>query len=163
MTRSQHCFAIYRFHRAFTFPQSKRKEASVYCWLYLPPVRPVRNEILWNPDCFSSGDCLPLSATVTPTTTKLSSSLDPSIYGQVVSFSAVVTSILGAPPDEEVVTLEQGSKILGTAALSGGKAIFMIHPLPMGARVSVLGCKDRVANRGKPANTQSVENRLFGC
>ena len=80
-----------------------------------------------------------LSATVTPTTTKLSSSLNPSIYGQVVSFSAVVTSHLGAPPDGEVVTLEQGAKILGTAALSGGTAIFMIPTLLMGARVSVLG------------------------
>lgn len=73
-----------------------------------------------------------LSATVTPTTTKLSSSLNPSIYGQVVSFSAVVTSHLGAPPDGEVVTLEQGAKILGTAALSGGTAIFMIPTLPIG-------------------------------
>lgn len=67
-----------------------------------------------------------LSATVTSTTTKLSSSLNPSIYGQVVTFSAVVTSHLGAPPDGEVVTLEQGAKILGTSPLSGGTAIFTI-------------------------------------
>lgn len=67
-----------------------------------------------------------LSATVTPTTTKLSSSLNPSIYGQVVSFSAVVTSRPGQPPDGEVVTLEQGAKILGTAPLSGGTAMFTI-------------------------------------
>ncbi len=74
----------------------------------------------------------PLSATVTPTTTTLSSSLNPSIYGQVVTFSAVVTSKLGAPPDGEVVSFEQGSKILGKAPLSGGTAIFMIPTLPTG-------------------------------
>ena len=73
-----------------------------------------------------------LSATKTPITTTLSSTLNPSAYGQVVSFSAVVTSQLGAPPDGELVTLQQGPKILGTAPLSGGTAIFMIPVLPRG-------------------------------
>jgi poly(3-hydroxybutyrate) depolymerase len=69
-----------------------------------------------------------LSATVSTTTTKLASSLNPSVYGQVVSFSAVVSSHLGWPPDGEVVTLLQGALVLGTAPLSGGTAIFTISP-----------------------------------
>ncbi|MGA9389712.1 MAG: Ig-like domain repeat protein [Candidatus Sulfotelmatobacter sp.] len=74
-----------------------------------------------------------LSATLTPTTSVLSSWLNPSAYGQVVNFSAVVTSDLGTPPDGEMVTLEQGSKILGKAPLSAGTAIFMIATLTRGA------------------------------
>jgi len=72
------------------------------------------------------------ATTLSPTTTTLSSSLNPSIYGQGVTFTAAVTSPLGAPPDGELVTFMQGSKVLGTAPLSGGSASFTISTLTAG-------------------------------
>jgi hypothetical protein len=63
------------------------------------------------------------------TTTTLSSSLNPSTYGQAVTFTAVVTSGLGAPPDGETVTFKKGTAVLGTGALSGGSASFTTSTL----------------------------------
>jgi len=65
------------------------------------------------------------------TTTKLLSSPDPSTYGQAVTFTAAITSGLGAPPDEETITLMKGATVLGTGALSGGSASFTISTLPV--------------------------------
>jgi hypothetical protein len=66
-----------------------------------------------------------------PTIT-LSSSRNPSIYGQAVTFTAKFTSTIGAPPDGETVTFMKGIGVLGTAALSGGSARFTISTLPVG-------------------------------
>lgn len=49
-----------------------------------------------------------------PTTTTLSSSPNPSIRGQAVTFMATVTSNLGAPTDGETVTFKKGPQVLGT-------------------------------------------------
>ena len=65
------------------------------------------------------------------TTTKLLSSPNPSTYGQAVTFTAVITSGLGAPPYGETITLMKGTTILGTGALSGGSASFTISTLPV--------------------------------
>jgi hypothetical protein len=67
-----------------------------------------------------------------PTTTALSSSPNPSTYGQAVTFAAVVTSNNGAPPDGETVTFLRGKTVLGTSALSGGAASFTTSTLPVG-------------------------------
>jgi hypothetical protein len=65
------------------------------------------------------------------TTTALTSSPNPSIYGQAATFTAVVTSSLGAPPpDGETVTFI--TKVLGTGTLSGGSASFTTSALPAG-------------------------------
>jgi Bacterial Ig-like domain (group 3)/Beta-propeller repeat len=66
------------------------------------------------------------------TATTISSSLNPSTHGQVVTFTAVVTSGLGAPPDGETVTFMRGTSVLGTAVLSGGLAYFATSTLPGG-------------------------------
>jgi hypothetical protein len=63
-----------------------------------------------------------------PTTT-LSSSLNPSTYGQPVTFTAVVTSSAGPPPDGETVTFMQGETVLGTGTLSDGSASFTTSTL----------------------------------
>jgi Big-like domain-containing protein len=68
-----------------------------------------------------------------PTTT-LSSSLNPSTYGQNVTFTAKVTSSLGAPPDGETVTFKQGSTVLGTGTLSSGSASFSTSALAVGTK-----------------------------
>jgi hypothetical protein len=66
-----------------------------------------------------------------PTIT-LSSSRNPSIYGQAVTFTATLTSTIGPPPDGETVTFKQVATLLGTAALSGGSASFTTSTLRVG-------------------------------
>src|ERR1019366_5744741 len=66
------------------------------------------------------------------TTTTLTSSPNPSTYGQAVTFTATVTSSLGAPPpDGETVSFMKGTTVLGTGALSGGSASFKTSTLPV--------------------------------
>lgn len=71
-------------------------------------------------------------ASTVATTTTISSSPNPSIYGQPVAFTAAVTSSAGAPPDGETVTFLQGKMVLGTAPLSGGSATFTTSTLGTG-------------------------------
>ncbi len=76
------------------------------------------------------------SAKPAPTTTTLTSSPNPSIYGQTVTFTAVVTSSAGAPPDGQTVgfTADNG-EYGGDAALSNGSASFTTSTLPLGTKV----------------------------
>lgn len=72
---------------------------------------------------------------VTPlaaTTTVLSSSPNPSTYGQAVMFTAAVTSKAGTPPDGETVSFMKGKTVLGTGTLSGGSATFTTSTLKVG-------------------------------
>jgi Bacterial Ig-like domain (group 3)/Beta-propeller repeat len=71
-------------------------------------------------------------AAPTATATTLSSSRNPSAFGQSVTFTATVTSSLGAPPDGEAVTFKKGTTVLGTGTLSGGSASFTTSALPVG-------------------------------
>ncbi len=66
------------------------------------------------------------------TTATLTSSHNPSAYGRAVTFTAAVTSSLGAPPDGETVTFKKGTTILGTGSLSSGSASITISALPVG-------------------------------
>ncbi len=69
------------------------------------------------------------------TTTTLTSLPNPSTYGQAVTFTAVVTSSAGAPPDGGTVYFVHyfhGQTTLGTGALSGGSASFTTSTLPRG-------------------------------
>jgi uncharacterized repeat protein (TIGR03803 family) len=65
-------------------------------------------------------------------TTTLTPSPNPSTYGEAVTFTAVVTSKLGAPPDGETVSFMKGTTVLATVALSGGSASFTTSTLPVG-------------------------------
>ncbi len=69
---------------------------------------------------------------LTKTTTTISSSLNPSTYGQAVTFTAVVSSTLGAPPNGETVTFLQGKNTIGTGNLKNGAATFTISTLTTG-------------------------------
>jgi poly(3-hydroxybutyrate) depolymerase len=75
-----------------------------------------------------------LSAALTKTTTTLSSSLNPSVYGQAVTFTAVVAP---APPDGETITFLQGKTTLGTGTLSGGTATYTTSTLAAGGTDSI--------------------------
>ena len=66
------------------------------------------------------------------TTTTLSSSPNPSTQGQAVTFTAAVTSTVGAPPNGETVTFKKGSTVLGTGTLSDGSASFITSTLKSG-------------------------------
>jgi hypothetical protein len=67
-----------------------------------------------------------------PTTTALASSLNPSVYGQAVTFTATVSSTSGTPPNGETVTFNNGSATLGTGLLSGGVATLTTSTLAAG-------------------------------
>jgi hypothetical protein len=66
------------------------------------------------------------------TTTALTSSPNPSKYGQAVTFKAVVTSSIGAPPGGETISFMKGKTVLGTGELSGGSATFTTSTLKVG-------------------------------
>jgi Bacterial Ig-like domain (group 3)/Beta-propeller repeat len=63
------------------------------------------------------------------TTTALTSSLNPSAFGQAVTLTAAVTPNAGIPPNGETITFEQGSTVLGTGTLTGGSASFTTSSL----------------------------------
>jgi hypothetical protein len=66
------------------------------------------------------------------TTTVLSSAPNPSTYGQNVTFTAVVSTGAGSPPDGETVTFITDKTVLGTGLLSGGSAGFATSTLNLG-------------------------------
>ncbi len=75
---------------------------------------------------FNSSASASLSQIVThavaPTSTAVVSSLNPSIQGQAVTFTAAVSSSGGNPPNGELITFFRGAHILGTATLNSGAA-----------------------------------------
>lgn len=71
------------------------------------------------------------------TTIALTSSPNPSAYGEPVTFTAVVSSDADTdndtPPDGETVSFLQGTTLLGTGTLHGGSASFTTTTLEPGA------------------------------
>ena len=65
-------------------------------------------------------------------TTAISSSLNPSNYGQAIVFTATVTSTAGIP--DGTVTFKNGNQGLGTVTLSGGQAQLSVTTIDAGAR-----------------------------
>src|ERR1700689_1795785 len=70
-----------------------------------------------------------LSIATETTKTALSSSPNPSTFGQPVIFTAVVTSGVGTPPDGETISFMKGKAVLGIGTLSGGSASFTTSAL----------------------------------
>src|SRR5581483_6320939 len=66
-----------------------------------------------------------------PTTTTLVSSVNPSTFGQSVTFTATVTSS-GSGTPTGTVTFMDGATTLGTGTLSGGVASFSTATLSVG-------------------------------
>ncbi len=79
------------------------------------------------------GTVFKLTPVTAATTATLTSSPNPSTYGQVVTFTATVTSSGGIPPNGETVTFMNGTTLLGTGTLSGGLASFTTSALTVGA------------------------------
>jgi Bacterial Ig-like domain (group 3)/MBG domain/FG-GAP-like repeat len=72
-------------------------------------------------------------AAPSPTTTTLASSLNPADVTQTVTFTAVVSSSAAGTPSGTVTFRSGKSTVLGTAALSGGQAVFSTSSLPAGS------------------------------
>jgi hypothetical protein len=85
----------------------------------------------------STSSVLSESVTRIPTSATISSNLNPSNYGQAVTFTATITFTPGTPPSNETVNFKElasnGGEIqLGTSPLTGNTAIFSISTLSMG-------------------------------
>ncbi len=65
------------------------------------------------------------------TTTNLSSSLNPSVYGQTVAFTVMVTSSSGTPTG--TVKILDGATVVATGILANGSALISVPALPAGA------------------------------
>ncbi len=65
-------------------------------------------------------------------TAKIASSLNPSVSGQAVTFTATLTSIVGAPPDGEMVQFSMDGIALGSGALQGGVAQITTSSIAVG-------------------------------
>jgi hypothetical protein len=102
----------------------------------LPPGSDSITAVYAGSSSFTGSTSAPVNQFVQATTTTVVTSSLPtqSSYGQTVVFSATVNSSIGAPPNGETVTFEQGTKVLGTGTLSGGVATFSDSTLPKGTQ-----------------------------
>ena len=91
------------------------------------------------------------------TATAVTSSLNPSTYGQSVTFTATVTS--SGPTPTGTVTFKSGSATLGTGTLSGGKVQFTTSTLGVGTLkiTAVYGGDAANAGSTSPTLKQVVE------
>ena len=84
--------------------------------------------------------------------TALASSLNPSKAGQAVTFTATVSSIVGAPPNGELVTFKSGATVLGTGALAKGVATFTTSSLTLGKyKIIAIYAGDKIYASSKSA------------
>ena len=87
---------------------------------------------------FSVSTSSAVSVTISPvgiaTTTTLASSLNPSIFGQSVTFTANVAPSSGNGTPTGTVTFYAGSTALGTSTLSGRRATLRTTSVPVGSQ-----------------------------
>ena len=96
-----------------------------------------------------------LLAAPAATTTTLTSAPNPSAYGQSVTFTAVVSSKAGTPPNGETVAFMKGTTTLGTGTLSGGSATFSTSTLKVGTnsiKAVYAGDSNFAASTSKPVS-----------
>jgi probable HAF family extracellular repeat protein len=87
------------------------------------------------------------------------SSANPAVVGQSITFTAKMTSITGAPPDGETLQFLNGAKVLGTATMHGGVAQFTTAAIPSGTHAIVVTYGGDVSHGSAkyPALTQVVK------
>ena len=66
-------------------------------------------------------------------TATFTSSENPSVLGQPVTFTATMSSVAGPPPDGETVEFVVGGKVMGSGTLQGGVAQFTTSAIPVGS------------------------------
>jgi hypothetical protein len=82
----------------------------------------------------ASSGTLSQKVTKDSTTTTLSSSLNPSMVGTAVTFTASVSSASGNIPDGETVTFKTGATLLGSDKLANGTASVTVSTLAAGTQ-----------------------------
>jgi len=92
----------------------------------------VANKCISYADCTSGTVGVLLGTSGVQTMTTISSSLNPSVYGQSVILTASVVST-GPTVPTGTVKFQNGSTALGTATLSGGTAVLIKTNLPAGS------------------------------
>jgi hypothetical protein len=78
----------------------------------------------------SSGSTLQIVKPQTATSTSLTSSQNPSQFGQLVTFTATVS---GSGPPTGTVSFKDGGTVIGTGTLNGGVATFATSSLSVGS------------------------------
>jgi hypothetical protein len=99
-----------------------------------------------------------LNQTVLQTTSgaTITSSLNPSVVGQTITFTANITSPTVIPSGP--VTFKAGTTVLGTSQLSSGKAIFTTSTLPAGSTAMKVVYNGNSNIKGSSASvTQAVQ------
>jgi len=106
---------------------------------------------------FTASTSAALTQTVKPaSSTTVASSLNPSTFGQAVTFTATVTATSGTPTG--MVTFKDGTTTLGTGTLSGGKAMLTTSTLAAGSHsiTAVYGGDANFTSSTSPVLTQKV-------
>ncbi len=67
----------------------------------------------------------------------ITSSVNPSVVGQPVTFTATLTSIAGPPPDGEMVQFVVSGRVYGSSPLKGGVTQFTTSAIPVGSHIVV--------------------------
>jgi hypothetical protein len=90
---------------------------------------------VWNAQTGAGPASKMVKVTGAATAIALTSSPNPSAYGEPVTFTAVVSSDADSdtPPDGETVSFMQGTTLVGTGTLRGGSASFTTSTLEPGA------------------------------
>ena len=83
--------------------------------------------------CGSGCSSKTVTVAAAATSTELTSSKSSTVYGEPVTFRAIVTSSGGVPPDGEKVSFLRGEEVLGTGTLHGGVARFTTSALEFGS------------------------------
>jgi Bacterial Ig-like domain (group 3)/Galactose oxidase, central domain len=94
----------------------------------------------------------------TSTTTTLISSANPSVLGQLVTFTATVSPVPGSATPTGTVSFKDGAVTLGARTLSGGQASFTTAALSVGSHsiTAVYGGDSSFAGSTSPALIQVV-------
>jgi len=126
----------YEFLNAKTVRIGYWFNGKLYKWIKYTPTA-YEGQLAWLGLASAEGtawvDDVSVTSGVPPsTTTTLTSSPNPSTYGQAATFTAVVTSSVGTPPDGEAVSFLKGKMVLGTGTISGGSASFTLSTLKVG-------------------------------
>jgi hypothetical protein len=87
---------------------------------------------IFNPQSSAGPATVNVTVGAVPTTNKLTSTPNPSSAGEAVTFTAMVNSSGGPPPNGEAVSFMQGTKKLGSGTLKSGKAVFTTSKLTAG-------------------------------
>jgi streptogramin lyase len=99
-----------------------------------------------------------VSSGIVSTTTALSSSANPSVYGQSVTFTATVSPTSGSGTPSGTVTFTDGAATVGTGTLSGGTASFSTANLSAGSHTITVSYSGDASFTGSTSNalTQTV-------